>query len=188
MDPIQCMSECSDRKIKFGTDKNTTHSYGPLYKKIFKEELEGRENLRILEIGVYGGGFTRVLHKLFPDAHIYCLDISFKKYQYVKNNPQIHLYEKDGTKKETAAFINQTFDLIIEDGSHLVEHQKKTLDVFAPYLKENGIYITEDIVKGNAQLKKDLENIGKKHNLKMEWIDLTSKKKRYDDILAIFRH
>lgn len=187
MDPIQLLTEYSNQKVKGGTDKNTTHSYGPIYEKIFNE-IKGRENLRILEVGVDGGGFTRVLHKFFPEADIYCVDITFKNYKYFRFNPKIHLYEKDGTKPETAKLINKTFDLVIEDGSHLVEHQKKTLDVFAPYLKENGIYITEDIVKGNPQLKKDLENIGKKHNLKMEWVDLIAKKNRFDDIMAIFRH
>lgn len=118
MDPISLMTKYSNQKIKFGTDKNTLHSYGPIYKKIFNE-LRGRPNLRILEIGVYGGGFTRVLHELFPEAHIHCLDISFQNYQYDRNNPKIHLHQMDGTKKETARSINQKFDLIIEDGSHL---------------------------------------------------------------------
>ena len=66
-------------------------------------------------------------------------------------------------------------------------HQKQSLDAFAPYLKKNGVYITEDIVQGNEQLRKDLETIGFKHNLRMEWHDLTCQKQRFDDIIAIFR-
>lgn len=184
---FRMMDQYSGEKIEKGTDKNTTHSYGPIYEKIF-HELQGRNNLKILEIGVYGGGFTRVLHESFPEADIYCLDISYINYMFEKNNPKIHLFEMDGTKKETADFLNETFDLIIEDGSHLVEHQKASLDAFAPYLKKNGIYVTEDIVKGNDQLKRDLAAIGKKHHLKMQWIDMTSQKNRIDDIVAIFRH
>lgn len=168
-----------------GTDKTTTHSYGPVYERII-QELEGRDNLKILEIGIMSGAFIQVLHELFPDAEIYGIDVSLSAYKYPKNNPKIHLYEMDGTRKETAESVDQVFDLIIEDGSHLVEHQKKTLDVFAPYLKNNGIYITEDIVQGNEKLKTDLQLIGSKHNLKMQWIDLTYKKHRYDDIVAVF--
>jgi len=168
-----------------GTDKVTTHSYGHIYKNILKE-LEGRKNLTILEIGILSGSFLQVLHELFPDAQLYGVDITLKNYKF-DPNPNIHIYEMDGTREETADYLNQSFDLIIEDGSHLIEHQKKTLDAFAPYLKKNGIFITEDIVQGNDQLKKDLETIGYKHNLTMEWVDITSTKQRFDDIVAIFR-
>lgn len=169
-----------------GTDKNTIHSYGPIYENILKE-LEGRNNITILEIGVMSGAFIQVLHKIFPDAEIYGVDINLHNYKYDRQNPRIHLFEMDGTRMETADHLNQCFDLIMDDGSHLMIHQKKSLDVFAPYLKKNGVYITESIIHGNEQLKKDLETIGYKHDLKMEWKDLTALKQRFDDIIAIFR-
>jgi hypothetical protein len=40
------------------------------------------------------------------------------------------------------------FDVIIDDGSHAWEHQLETLKNFYPYLKQNGIYIIEDINEG----------------------------------------
>lgn len=184
--PMDVLNKYSTESNFTGTDKITGHSYGPIYEKIFNE-LADRNNLKILEIGVFSGAFTQVLHELFPQAEIYGVDINLKNYLYSKNNPKIHLFEMDGTKQKTAEFLNESFDLIIEDGSHMTAHQKKSLDVFAPYLKRNGIFITEDIAEGNPELKKDLETIGLKHNLKMEWIDMTSKKQRFDDIVAIFR-
>jgi len=171
---------------KYSTDKDTVHSYGKIYEKLLKE-LEGRNNLAILEIGVLHGSFIQILCEVFPDAEIYGIDINLQNYRYDKNNPNIHLFEMDGTREETADYLNLCFDLIIEDGSHLMIHQKQSLDAFAPYLKKNGIYITENIVQGNEQLKKDLETIGYKHNLQMDWADLTHNKQRFDDILAIFR-
>lgn len=182
----QVLDKYSSYSNYHGTDKNTTHSYGPIYEKILKG-LEGRQNLAILEIGILGGSFLQVLHELFPDAEIYGVDINLQNYLYNRNNPKIHLYEMDGTREETADYLNMCFDLIIEDGSHLMVHQKQTLDFFAPYLKKNGVYITEDIVKENDVIRKDLETIGYKHNLQMEWVDLTHEKQRFDDILAIFR-
>lgn len=184
--PMDVLNKYSTDSNFTGTDKITGHSYGPIYEKIFNE-LAGRNNLKILEIGVFSGAFTQVLHELFPQAEIYGIDITLNNYIYPKNNPKIHLFEMDGTKQKTAEFLNESFDLIIEDGSHMTVHQKKSLDVFAPYLKRNGIFITEDIAEGNPELKKDLETIGLKHNLKMEWIDMTPKKQRFDDIVAIFR-
>lgn len=181
----QILNKYSSYSNYQGTDKDTVHSYGPIYEKLLKE-FEGRKNLAFLEIGILGGSFLQVLHELFPEAEIYGIDINLQNYLYDQSNPKIHLYEMDGTREETADYINMCFDLIIEDGSHLMVHQKQSLDVFAPYLKKNGIYITEDIVQGNEHLKKDLETIGCKHNLQMEWMDLTHKKQRFDDILAIF--
>lgn len=184
--PMDVLNKYSTDNNFTGTDKITGHSYGPIYENIFNE-LAGRNNLKILEIGVFSGSFTQVLHELFPNAELYGIDINLETYLYPKDNPKIHLFKMDGTKQETAEFLNESFDLIIEDGSHMTVHQKKSLDVFAPYLKRNGIYITEDIVKGNPELKKDLETIGLKHNLKMTWIDMTRNKNRFDDIVAIFR-
>lgn len=181
----QVLAKYSSRANHNGTDKDTTHSYGNIYKNILKE-LKGRRNLTILEIGILGGSFLQVLHELLPDAEIYGVDITLKNYKY-DPNPKIHIFEMDGTRQETADYLNQSFDLIIEDGSHLIEHQKRTLDAFAPYLKKNGVFITENIVQGNEPLKRDLETIGYKHNLTMEWVDITSNKKRFDDIVAIFR-
>lgn len=169
-----------------GTDKDTAHSYGRVYEKHLKE-FEGRNNLTILEIGIGNGSFLQVLHEIFPNATIYGVDIDLSYYRYDKSNSRIHLFQMDGTQESTADYLNQCFDLIIEDASHLPHDQKETLDVFAPYLKKNGMYVLEDIVHGNEVLKKDLETIGYKHHLTMEWIDLTAMKQRKDDILAIFK-
>jgi predicted O-methyltransferase YrrM len=183
--PMEILDKYSTDSNFTGTDKITGHSYGPIYEKIFNE-LSTRNNVKILEIGVFSGAFTQVMHELFPNAEIYGVDINLKNYLYPQDNPKIHLFEMDGTKEKTAEFLNESFDLIIEDGSHMTVHQKKSLDVFAPYLKRNGIYITEDIAQGNPELRKDLETIGLKHNLRMEWFDMTDQKQRFDDIVAVF--
>ena len=41
--------------------------------------------------------------------------------------------------------INIKFDIIIDDGWHWDEAQKKTLSNFFPYLKDGGIHVIEDI-------------------------------------------
>lgn len=172
--------------LREGTDKDTAHSYGAIYKSLLTE-LQERNHLTILEIGIGNGSFLQVLHEVLPNAKIYGIDVDLSPYRYNKSNPHIQLFQMDGTRPETADYVNQSFDLIIEDASHIPLHQKQTLDAFAPYLKKNGIYVLEDIVQGNEVLQKDLETIGHKHNLNMEWIDLTFKKQRIDDIMAVFR-
>jgi predicted O-methyltransferase YrrM len=170
-----------------GTDKITTHSYGDVYENIL-QQLKRRPDVKILEIGVMTGAFLQALHEFLPDAQLYGIDVDLNRYRYPRNLPYIQLYERDGTTKETAHTVGQDFkfDLIIEDGSHSIISQISTLDAFAPFVKPNGWYVTEDIVGGNEKHKTDLETLGRKHNLLMEWVDLVNVKKRFDDILAVF--
>ena len=49
------------------------------------------------------------------------------------------------------------FDIIIDDGSHELNHQVTSLLFFLKHLKENGIYIVEDVRASNIQHFKDLD-------------------------------
>ena len=55
------------------TDKNTTHSYLPLYESLFKNKKETAQN--ILEIGIQNGGSIKLWRDYFINATIYGLDI-----------------------------------------------------------------------------------------------------------------
>ena len=37
------------------------------------------------------------------------------------------------------------FDIIIDDGSHICEHQTKSFSILYPYVTDNGIYAVEDL-------------------------------------------
>jgi hypothetical protein len=56
------------------TDKNTTHSYLPLYQKLLVGKKETAKN--VLEIGVCGGGSIKMWSEFFTNAIIHGLDIS----------------------------------------------------------------------------------------------------------------
>lgn len=171
-----------------GTDKDTTHSYGAAYENILNRlNLEKRTDVHILEIGVLSGAFLQVLHEVYPHAHLYGVDVNLDRYLYSRDNPRIHLHCADGTSKDTAASLNQRFDLVIEDASHTTVDQLKTLDAFAPYLKTNSCYVIEDInLKNNDKFKTELEATGHLHGLSMQWMDFRLTKDRYDDVMAIF--
>ena len=55
------------------TDKNTVHSYLPLYENLLSDKKESAKN--ILEIGIQGGGSIKLWHDYFPNAVIYGADI-----------------------------------------------------------------------------------------------------------------
>lgn len=166
-----------------GTDKNTSHSYYETYSKILRN-VKNKQNPTILEIGIYSGAFLEIMAKYIPSATIDGIDIDLSNVIFCKDLDNVHIYQMDGTDPSTPSKLNKKYDLIIEDASHLIDHQIKTLDLFAPLLKEGGIYIIEDI--STDRIKPDLQSIADKYNLHMEWLDLRNVKNRYDDIIAVF--
>ena len=58
------------------TDKNTTHSYLPIYKKLFSSKKYSAKN--ILEVGVAFGGGMKLWKDYFINAKIYGIDVCTK--------------------------------------------------------------------------------------------------------------
>ena len=132
-----------------------SHNYYIEYAKRFQSKRESA--LKVLEIGIYTGFSMLLWEKFFPNAEIYGIDINItgtlfnnkNAYELCKDKKRIHLYEFDGTNEaKIQRFIKEVkgdFDIIIDDGSHLGDHQIKSLIYFLPYLKKDGIYVVEDI-------------------------------------------
>lgn len=174
-----------------GTDKNTWHSYGPLYEKLLTPYKSTAKN--ILEIGILSGASLYAWQEFFENAEIDGIDINLKNirsqlYSHSTTNSRIRTYEIDGTCTDAPTLLgNKTYDVIIDDASHELEDQLKTLQIFAPYLSKTGIYIIEDIDQKYAQiLHIRSKPILEQNNMRIEWYDLRSKKNRYDDIVAVF--
>jgi len=55
------------------TDKNTTHSYLPLYEHLLSSKKESAKN--VLEVGTQFGGSIKLWRDYFTNANIYGLDI-----------------------------------------------------------------------------------------------------------------
>ena len=55
------------------TDKNTVHSYLPLYQKLLISKKETAKN--VLEVGIYAGGSIKLWSDFFTNATVYGLDI-----------------------------------------------------------------------------------------------------------------
>ena len=167
------------------TDKNTSHSYLPVYDLLLSSIKNTAKN--VLEIGVDQGGSIKLWYDYFPNATIYGCDINDGiKIDSIKNNDRIILNLKDNayTQKYVNHFINNKikFDLIVDDGPHTLESMILCIHLYSPLLTENGILIIEDI-----QAKKWLNiltNITPNH-LKpyIKTYNLKKIKNRYDDIL-----
>jgi SAM-dependent methyltransferase len=145
------MNRLCELAMKFGTDKTpywnncTGHCYTPFYEDLFR----GKNITRILEIGICTGASLRMWKEYFPEARIFGID----------NNPFV-LFNAErittaccdaGNSEVLDHFISEMrikFDLIIDDGSHLVKDQITAAQVLIPYLTPHGMYIIEDVQEG----------------------------------------
>jgi hypothetical protein len=81
------------------TDKNTTHSYLPLYQNLLISKKETAKNILEVGIGDYNqgvtnGGSIKLWHDYFTNANVYALDICHleKVWDGIKNNERIILH------------------------------------------------------------------------------------------------
>lgn len=136
---------------KFGmelkNDKVTHHRYDLIYN-IFLEKLRDKK-IKVFEIGLghnsQDTGNSRALWKnYFPNCELFVMDINYEfedELGYVFKGDQSKIEDL----KEISSKIGKV-DLIIDDGSHVAEHQAKTFDIlFENSLNDGGVYIIEDI-------------------------------------------
>ena len=82
--------------------------------------------------------------ELFPNCNICGLDIR----EDTPNSPVGNIWIGSQTDTELLDELNKEegpFDIIIDDGSHVNEHQILTFEYLFPKLKPGGVYIVEDI-------------------------------------------
>ena len=120
-----------------------TH-YFPVYEKHFGP-LRNKP-IKVLEIGILNGGSLEMWRHYFgPDAQIVGVDINqtCKEHEF----PGVHVRIGDQSDESfLQSLIDEfgEFDLVIDDGSHHVNHVKKTFQYLYPRIASEGIYFIED--------------------------------------------
>lgn len=145
--------------FKYKTDKTPllNHQYTPFYHSLFKDKRDKVK--KVLEIGIgdiqimqYEGYITGasvfMWRDYFPNAEIYACDI--KKSQIFQED-RIHTFEVDQSQSNQLFWlidqIGRDFDLIIDDGSHITDHQIISARALIPFVKKGGVYIIEDVTQ-----------------------------------------
>lgn len=166
------------------TDKNSAHSYLPLYDELLKTKKENAEN--VLEVGIYGGGSIELWGKYFTNATVYGVDIEKYKDEWniLKKYSNVELlYNIDAYSKETIKKIEHLkFDMVLDDGSHYLKDMIKFINLYLPLLKDDGILIIEDVQK-IEWLDVLIENTPMDLKKYIKTYDLRKNKDRYDDIV-----
>lgn len=127
--------------VGLDTDKGTVHSYLPVYDKLFQPLRH--QPVRLLEIGVKSGGSIELWLKFFSQAHICGLDLQPPNMCH----DRLTLIKGNQIDEELLHhhFKPESLDIIIDDGSHIREHQALSHHFLLPTLKDGGLYIVEDI-------------------------------------------
>jgi hypothetical protein len=102
---------------------------------------------KILEIGVLGGGSIELWLKYFgADTKVIGIDIDERCLKYIYDGDATVIMGDQNSTEFWQKFLqdNTDFDIIVDDGSHIMEHQITTLQQTFPHLREGGVYICED--------------------------------------------
>ncbi len=103
--------------------------------------------VNVLEVGVYSGGSLRMWRGYFgARATIHGIDIDPVCRRFESDRIEIVIGDQSdrGFWREFVDRVPQ-IDIVIDDGSHVPEHQVATLEALLPHISNGGVYICEDI-------------------------------------------
>jgi hypothetical protein len=130
---------------KFGTDKSSEgHDYLAFYETL----LQGmrHQDVRILEVGILFGASLRMWQEYFPNGTIIGADIH-PGVKSLEGERIVTEIVDQGNLEDLARLCTRhgPFDIVVEDGSHMWEHQITTFKTVFPFVRESGIFIIEDL-------------------------------------------
>ena len=169
------------------TDKNTTHSYLPLYQKLLISKKESAKN--VLEVGIYNGGSIKLWNDFFTNANIYGLDIIHINniWDEIKNKERIILHTSSDAYNNDffeTHFLKKNImcDFMLDDGPHTLASMKQFIKLYSQIMTDDGILIIEDVQSWDwiDILKNEVPEHLKQF---IKIYDLRSNKNRYDDIV-----
>lgn len=131
--------------IRMGTDKSSKrHNFLETYERHVGRLCSSAS--AVLEIGVFNGASLRMWEEFFPNAQIVGVDIKPDKAEHQAGRICIEIGNAGSTQfLRTIGERHGPFDLILDDGSHLWDHQQSAFREFWPFLKPDGVFIIEDI-------------------------------------------
>jgi hypothetical protein len=142
---------------KYGADKWGKHNYCPVYYDLFKDKRETKGY--VVELGMGEGASLKMWNDFFPNSGIFGLDNELKRVKRFSDLTDIEVDEwprisaqvcDQSSIKSLINFTNnvellrETF-LFVDDGSHRTSDQFLSAVVLVPFLKDETIYVIEDV-------------------------------------------
>ncbi len=121
------------------------HHYIPLYDRYFSR-FRGRP-VRFLEIGVAHGGSLQLWRNYFgPEAVIYGIDINEACAKFNGQSGQVRIGSQADPKfLQSVVAEMDGIDVVLDDGSHQMDHIRASLKSLFPLLADGGTYMIEDL-------------------------------------------
>lgn len=127
------------------SDKYYWHRYTEIYDPILGQMTDVR---LVVEIGVFRGDSIAWLAEQFADAMLFGVDLLPMQPNWPVSS-RIHYKQADQADRVAIAQVFEGLpgppDLVIEDGSHIPQHQASSLAEGFLRLRRGGLYILEDI-------------------------------------------
>jgi cephalosporin hydroxylase len=178
------LSEIADNSR---TDKNTVHSYLPLYQQLLISKKETAKN--VLEVGICNGGSIKMWSDFFTNATVHGIDIMHigQVWDKLKKNERIKLYASSDAYNNdffVTNFLNKNIkcDFMLDDGPHTLESMKRFIMLYSQIMTEDGILIIEDI-QSTDWLSVLINEVPEHLKPFIKIYDLRGNKGRYDDIV-----
>jgi hypothetical protein len=134
--------DCVKTRNKYPYSWNFVQDIYPSYL-----EYRRHESLRVLEIGVFKGGFLRALQEYLPNAVLAGVDK-----QKLCDLPNIEIGDQEDY--EFMSEVGEKYaplDLVIDDGGHQFNQQVVSYQALWPHLSSGGLYVIEDVVEGGHE-------------------------------------
>ncbi|NLE82768.1 MAG: class I SAM-dependent methyltransferase [Rhodococcus sp.] len=132
-----------------GTDK-TEHGYLPLYARYLGSMRMSRNVVVEIGVGNYESsvpsGSLKLWRDYFPRSVVAGVDIYPK---VVQLGPRVRFFQADQSSPEdlagVVAALGGQLDVVIDDGSHVGEHQWASFQALFPSISAGGWYVVEDL-------------------------------------------
>lgn len=118
--------------------------YFEIYNEYFQKYVG--KPIKMLEIGVFKGGSLQMWRYYFGnDAVIVGIDIDSKCAKYEEDNTHVCIGSQDDPNfLRDVCEMYGPFDIVLDDGSHMVKHQITSFEILFPLLNNGGVYLCED--------------------------------------------
>lgn len=124
---------------RYNTDKTTYHNFTDFYDLYLDNKRESASN--VLEVGVFNGASIFMWRDYFKHATIHAVDIYDKSHLFI-GMARVKFIISD---QKNLRYSPHTFDVIIDDASHIMEDQQITFANLFMAVKNGGVYIIEDL-------------------------------------------
>lgn len=184
-------TELCDIMAKHGSDKGSGwHNYTLVYHELFKDIKNSALHIFELGIGTINSGASlKGWKEYFKKANIYGADIL---YEVLFIEHRIQTFHCDQLNKKSIEKLwsnlnNILFDVILEDGLHTYEANIHFFENSFHKVKDNGLYIIEDVLVSEIDKYKTYFDNCKTKFKAYQIIDLYNPGNKMDNVLIVIK-